>query len=101
ANRPVALRGVALVGITTVLAARGTDSDCYAGGEAREGLVAREMVETGDWILPLWNVTVVPSKPPFFHWLVAAGTRLTGGQVTERTLRAPSVVPAAVAVLIV
>src|SRR5207249_284817 len=96
-----AWRAVALVALTIVLAARGIDSDVYEGGEAREGLVAREMVETGDWILPLWNGSVVPSKPPLFHWLVATGTRLTGEQVTERTLRAPSVVLAAVVVLIV
>ena len=100
-KRTVAWRAVALVALTIVLAARGIDSDVYEGGEAREGLVAREMVETGDWILPLWNGSVVPSKPPLFHWLVATGTRLTGEQVTERTLRAPSVVLAAVVVLIV
>src|SRR5439155_58062 len=87
--------------LTVVLGARAIDSDVYEGGEAREALVAREMLDTGDWILPLWNGSVVPSKPPLFHWLVASGSRLAGGQVTARTLRAPSVVLAAAVVLLV
>ncbi len=95
------LQGVALAALVVVLAAGSIDTDVYEGGEAREGLVAREMVETGDWILPLWNGTVVPSKPPLFHWLVAAGARATGAGVSERTLRAPSVVLAGVVVLLV
>ncbi|TMA45335.1 MAG: hypothetical protein E6J83_07825 [Deltaproteobacteria bacterium] len=100
-RRALVLRGAALVALTVVLGARAIDSDVYEGGEAREALVAREMLDTGDWILPLWNGSVVPSKPPLFHWLVASGSRLAGGQVTARTLRAPSVVLAAAVVLLV
>ena len=92
---------VALLALTVFLAARGIDAEVYQGGEAREALVAREMLATGDWILPLWNGTVVPSKPPMFHWLIAAGSRLAGGDVTPRTLRAPSAVLAGVIVAMV
>src|SRR5205823_14435150 len=88
-RRALVLRGAALVALTVALGARAIDSDVYEGGEAREALVAREMLDTGDWILPLWNGSVVPSKPPLFHWLVTGASRLAGGQVTERTLRAP------------
>src|SRR5216117_2973334 len=95
------LAAAALVALAVVLAALPIGSDVYEGGEAREGLVVREMLDTGDWILPLWNGSVVPSKPPLFHWLVASSARLTGGQVTVRTLRAPSVVLAGVVVVVV
>jgi len=100
-TRALVLRIAALGALTVVLGARAIDSDVYEGGEAREALVAREMLDTGDWILPLWNGSVVPSKPPLFHWLVASSARLTGGQVTVRTLRAPSVVLAGVVVVVV
>src|SRR5436309_10738101 len=59
------------------------------------------MLRTGDVILPLWNGSVVPSKPPLFHWLAAASAALTGAGVTEHTLRAPSIVLAGLVVLLV
>src|SRR2546427_5253445 len=98
--RPPVLAAAALVALTVVLAALPIGSDVYEGGEAREGLVVREMLRTGDWILPLWNGSVVPSKPPLFHWLAAAGAALTDAGVTEHTLRAPSIVLAGVVVLL-
>src|SRR5947208_5165152 len=85
------LAATALVALAIVLAALPIGTDVYEGGEAREGLVVREMLRTGDWILPLWNGSVVPSKPPLFHWLAAAAAALTGAGVTEHTLRAPSI----------
>ena len=94
-RRPV-LAAAALVALTVVLAA-----DVYEGGEAREGLVVREMLRTGDWILPLWNGSVVPSKPPLFHWLAAGPAALTGAGVTEHTLRVPSIALAGLVVLLV
>ena len=95
------LAAAALVALAVVLAALPIGSDVYEGGEAREGLVVREMLRTGDWILPLWNGSVVPSKPPLFHWLAAASAALTGAGVTEHTLRAPSIVLAGLVVLLV
>jgi len=85
------LAAAALVALAVVL----------AGGEAREGLVVREMLRTGDWILPLWNGSVVPSKPPLFHWLAAGAAALTGAGVTEHTLRVPSIALAGLVVLLV
>src|SRR5437867_3738912 len=55
------LAAAALVALAVVLAALPIGSDVYEGGEAREGLVVREMLRTGDWILPLWNGSVVRS----------------------------------------
>src|SRR5262249_2661335 len=54
------LAAAAPVALAVALAALPIGSDVYEGGEAREGLVVREMLRTGDWILPLWNGTVVP-----------------------------------------
>src|SRR5438445_8642569 len=99
-RRPV-LAAAALVALTVVLAALPIGSDVYEGGEAREGLVVREMLRTGDWILPLWNGSIVPSKPPLFHWLAAGAAALAGAGVTEHTLRAPSIVLAGVVVPLV
>src|SRR5205814_2137790 len=93
------LAAAALVALAVVLAALPIGSDVYEGGEAREGLVVREMLRTGDWILPLWNGSVVPSKPPLFHWLAAGAAALTGAGVTEHTLRVPSIALAGLVVL--
>src|SRR2546425_750142 len=69
-RRPV-LAAAALVALAVVLAALPIGSDVYEGGEAREGLVVREMLRTGDWILALWDGS-------FVHALRGAGgpTRL-------------------------
>ena len=56
--------------------------------EAREAKVVDEIVSHGNWILPLRN-GVVPSKPPFFHW-VGAAFSFVFGEVSERTVRLPS-----------
>src|SRR5438046_5657699 len=95
------LAATALVALAVVLAALPIGSDVYEGGGSREGLVVREMLRTGDWILPLWNGSVVPSKPPLFHWLAAGAAALTGAGVTEHTLRVPSIALAGLVVRLV
>src|SRR3989441_10868593 len=95
------LAAAALVALAVVLAALPIGSDVYEGGEAREGLVVREMTRTGAWIRPLWNGSVVPSKPPLFPWLGAGPAALTGAGVTEHTLRVPSIALAGLVVLLV
>ena len=62
-------------------------------GEAREGLVARSIVEDHQWILPYRNGEV-PSKPPLFHWIAAALAHLFG--LSDFTLRLASVIGAEV-----
>lgn len=46
-------------------------SSIGGSSEARETHVAAIIRDTGEWVLPLRN-GVVPSKPPFFHWVTAA-----------------------------
>jgi 4-amino-4-deoxy-L-arabinose transferase-like glycosyltransferase len=62
-------------------------------GEAREGLVARSIVEDHQWILPYRNGEV-PSKPPLFHWIAAALGHIFG--LSDFTLRLASVIGAEV-----
>lgn len=65
------------------------DVPFYSRGESREGLVIWEMFKTGNWILPMINGDYIPFKPPFFHWVGALFSKLTG-DVNELTVRFPS-----------
>ena len=56
--------------------------------EARYALVAREMLESGDWIQPRMNHARFDEKPPLTYWSVAAAFRLFG--FTEFASRLPS-----------
>jgi len=60
-------------------------------GEAREGLVVRELVRGGDWVLP-HRQGVIASKPPLYHWLAAAAVRGLGW--SDAAVRLPSVLAA-------
>lgn len=50
----------------------------WAPDEGRYALVGREMLESGDWLLP--TLTGVPylDKPPMMYWLEAAGMAVFG-----------------------
>src|SRR5439155_975130 len=63
----------------------------YGGDEARYALLARNMVETGDWLVPRIGSEVHLEKTPLFIWSIAA-LSLAGRDVTELT----AVLPAAV-----
>lgn len=67
-------------------------------GEPREAVVALSMIQDGNWILPINNGVDMAYKPPFFHWLVALISSVTGG-VTEYTSRMPSALALTVMVL--
>ena len=75
----------------------------FTKGEPREGLVVRQMIEGGDWVLPKrldaggWTIA---SKPPMFHWLAAAVSS-AAGKTTPWSVRAPSVLLCTLAVLLV
>ena len=66
--------------------------------EAREAHVADVILRNHEWILPLRN-GLIPSKPPLFHWLVALMSA-PWGAVYEFTTRLPSVLGAALMVLV-
>jgi 4-amino-4-deoxy-L-arabinose transferase-like glycosyltransferase len=61
--------------------------------EARYALVAREMLETSQWILPHFGGTVYADKPPLLFWAIAFVSTLGTG-VTEWTVRLPTALAA-------
>jgi 4-amino-4-deoxy-L-arabinose transferase-like glycosyltransferase len=61
----------------------------YIGDEARYALLARTMVETGDWLVPRIGAEVHLEKSPLFIWAIAA-LSLAGRQVTELTAVLPA-----------
>ena len=55
--------------------------------EGRYGEIAREMVESGDWLVPrIWYVPHL-DKPPMTYWLVALSIKVFG--VNEWAIRLP------------
>lgn len=64
--------------------------------EARHAEIAREMLQSGDWIVPRINHVPYFDKPPLLHWLCAASYSLFG--VRDWAAR---LVPAAAAFLTV
>ncbi|HYB43360.1 MAG TPA: glycosyltransferase family 39 protein [Candidatus Methylomirabilis sp.] len=61
----------------------------YEGDEARYALLARTMLETGDWRVPRIGGEVHMEKTPLFIWSIAA-LSLPGGKVTELTAVLPA-----------
>src|SRR5262245_63294672 len=59
------------------------------GEESRRGLIAREMLTTGDWIVPRCQGIPLYSRPPLQNWLIAAVAAVRG-DVDRVALRFPS-----------
>jgi dolichyl-phosphate-mannose-protein mannosyltransferase len=87
ATLSVSLAGCVL--LAAVLAFSGLGArPLISPAEARYALVAREMLESGDWIQPHFNHARYDEKPPLTYWCVAASYRLFG--FTEFASRLPS-----------
>lgn len=52
--------------------------DPWPADEPRFAQVAREMVETGQWLFPMRAGELYPDKPPVFMWMIACFFVLTG-----------------------
>lgn len=52
--------------------------DPWPADEPRFALVARDMVGTGEWLVPRVGGDIYADKPPLFFWLMAVGIKLTG-----------------------
>ena len=59
------------------------------GEETRRALVAREMMQTGDWVVPRTQGQPLYSRPPLQNWLIA-GIATGQGTINEFTVRLPS-----------
>lgn len=52
--------------------------DPWPADEPRFALIARDMAESGNWLIPRVGGVLYPDKPPLFFWLVAAIYAVTG-----------------------
>ncbi len=52
--------------------------------------IAREMADRGDWIVPTFNGSLFPEKPPLMFWLMMGSFKLLG--VSEFAARLPAAV---------
>lgn len=74
--------------------------DLWNPDEARYAEVAREMRQSGEWLVPQLNGAVYTQKPPLFFWAIDLAARATGGSY-ELAARLPSALGAIGAVLLV
>jgi 4-amino-4-deoxy-L-arabinose transferase-like glycosyltransferase len=65
----------------------------WAPDEPRYAQVAREMLQTGDWLSPHVNAQPYREKPPLLFWSIAA-VSAPFGDVSEWTARVPSILAA-------
>lgn len=70
--------GVLLLVSFVVLGAGLGLRDPWPADEPRFALVAKQMVESGDWLFPHRGVELYSDKPPLFMWLQAALYSITG-----------------------
>jgi 4-amino-4-deoxy-L-arabinose transferase-like glycosyltransferase len=64
--------------------------DLWDPDEPRYAEVAREMVNSGDWILMHLNGKVYGDKPPLFFWLIGLSSYLWGGFTSFAVRFAPA-----------
>ena len=68
--------------------------------EPRFAAIARTMLETGDWVVPMYNGTLAVDKPVLMHWCMAASSALLGtGEIAARLPAALAVLATALALL--
>lgn len=68
-----------LLGLGLLLIATGIGlRDPWPADEPRFALVVRDMVATGDWLLPRVGGDVYADKPPLFFWLMGLALLATG-----------------------
>ncbi|MBV9122954.1 MAG: glycosyltransferase family 39 protein [Planctomycetes bacterium] len=66
--------------------------------EGNNAEAAREMLESGNWVVPTFNYDLRPDKPALLYWLQMAGYSLWG--VNEFAARLPSALAALAGVLL-
>ncbi len=83
-----------LIGIALLLIATGIGlRDPWPADEPRFVLIARDMVASGDWLVPRVGGDLYADKPPLYFWLLALGLEATG------SLRASFLLPSLLSAL--
>ena len=70
------------------------------GEESRRAVIAREMIERGDWIVPTTQGEVRLSRPPLQNWVIA-GLAVASGEMTAWSVRLPGVIATLLTVALV
>ena len=73
--------------------------DLWEPDETRYAVIAREMAQSGNWILPHLNGEIYAEKPPLFFWLINLSTFFFGTN-NEFTNRFPSALAGLISLLI-
>ena len=89
-KRNLFIAGLLLVSLWALFYKLGEPNLYHLRNESRRAEIAREMIETGNWLIPHLEEETILTKPPLFYWSVAACSLKTG--VTELTARIPSAV---------
>jgi len=63
----------------------------WEGNETIRVIIAKDMLQTGNWTIPILHGKLYFAKPPLMNWLIAASGSLFGS-VNEWTSRLPSVI---------
>lgn len=90
--------GAALVLAAVIFSINLGGYDLWPPDEPRYALIAREMMDSGDYLHPRANNQPYTEKPPLLFWCIAACSSLTG-EVTPVSARIPSVVAGLVVLL--
>jgi 4-amino-4-deoxy-L-arabinose transferase-like glycosyltransferase len=85
--------------VSTLYGARLADAPAV-GEETRWGSGAREMLETGDWIVPRQQGIPFPERPPMTMWLMAL-VGAVRGDVDVLAIRLPSVIAVVLTTLLI
>jgi 4-amino-4-deoxy-L-arabinose transferase-like glycosyltransferase len=86
-----------LLALATILIGTGIGlRDPWPADEPRFALVARDMVASGDWLIPTVGGDLYADKPPLYFWLLAAAFALTGS--IRASFLLPSLIAAGVTV---
>ncbi len=76
------------------------DFRTFGSHEAYATVPARTMMETGNWIVPLFGGVPRLTKPPLVYWTVAGSATLFG-ELNEWTARVPAAIAAVLLTLLV
>lgn len=66
-------------------------SAAWEGNETIRVIIAKEMLQTGNWTMPILHGKLYFAKPPLMNWIIAISGSLLG-KINEWTSRLPSVI---------
>ncbi|MFA5292399.1 MAG: glycosyltransferase family 39 protein [Phycisphaerae bacterium] len=85
----------AVIAVSALTAFWGLGGRAIGNHEAYVGVTARNMISSGNWIVPMFNGEARLNKTPLSYWLVATAGK-TAGRVNDFIVRLPSAVLAVV-----